>query len=132
MTTLGHYCLADATAQSTGNGVSTRVHGAGGQDRRESVPVLQCGAPASHCRVAGAGPFTGARLPREAQNSGSAVRRRRAQSLGSGRKWLGVVLRAVLDRPRCGSAMRLDNDIVQGPMLVRHDVDWLKSDQARS
>jgi hypothetical protein len=55
---------------------------------------------------------------------------RKAWDLGTS-GW-GVVLRAVLDRPRCGSAMRLHNAIVQGPMPVRHDVDWLKVPPARS
>ena len=52
--------------------------------------------------------------------------------LASQHKRLGVALLAVLERPRCNSAMRLHKALAQGPMLVRHDVDWLKSHQARS
>lgn len=54
------------------------------------------------------------------------------QGLASWHKRLGVAPRAVLGRPGWGSAIRMRNAIVRGPMPVRHDVDWLKTTQARS
>lgn len=52
--------------------------------------------------------------------------------LASQRKRLGVALRAVLDRPVWGSAMRMCTAMLQDATPVCHDVDEPKITQARS
>lgn len=106
--------LADACGQSPGHGVSTRVHGAGGQNRRELVSVLQGGAPASHCVAAVASLFTGANLRYGTTQPGATVRGGHVHGLASQRKRLRVALRAALDRPNWRNVARIRSAVLHG------------------